>query len=216
LIGFIQHYNSTSNEAIKTEFKDFHFVKIFASCFLVVFLINALFVVLNEKDQWDKLNRLRYFFQKSGERLQVSMFWMYVGCFVNNWVVFWCSLDVLLVCSSATTVQDVLFDALSLLFLYNLDDIGGDLGFFSEEDWKGQELAWVYSYLQNFIRSYPDDTCSWNKVRLKKNLFADVVNTFTICWVVFALFVFPVLHFLVPVITLTGIEASDKFAMSEN
>lgn len=211
LVGFILNYNSTTTDVIKEELRTYSLVKVFAVCFMVVFLINALFVVLKEKEQWDKLNRVRFFLQHTGERLQVQMFWMYVGCFVNCWVVIWCSLDILLVCSSAKTFQDVLFDALSLLFLYNLDDIGGELGFFESEDWKGGELAWVYSRLDDYLRAYPDETgkVTWRLVRMKENLYANCMHYLTIAYVGIALITFPILHFCIPVITLTGIHAED-------
>lgn len=35
-------------------------------------------------------------------------------------------------------------DALGMLFVYNLDDISGDLGFVDHDDWDGLRLAWIY------------------------------------------------------------------------
>ena len=40
--------------------------------------------------------------------------------------------------------MDVLFNAMAVTFLYNLDDIGGEMGFLGDEDWDGEELGKLY------------------------------------------------------------------------
>merc|ERR1712194_425093 len=48
------------------------------------------------------------------------------------------------VVGASESPKDVMFDALGLLFLYNLDDIGGEFGFVDEDDWPGVRLGWIY------------------------------------------------------------------------
>merc|ERR1712217_582462 len=68
-------------------------------------------------------------------------------------VICWLCVDMFLVMGTSDTVQDVCMDALGLAFLYNLDDVGGDLGFLDEDDWPGLQLAW----LSKNIHQYADD-----------------------------------------------------------
>lgn len=83
-------------------------------------------------------------------------FFLFVGAFMNGWVIFWLSLDVYFVIGTAGNVQDVLFDALGLTFLYNLDDISGDLGFVDGDDWPGTQLAWVHENIADAAMDFAD------------------------------------------------------------
>merc|ERR1712046_287537 len=56
-------------------------------------------------------------------------------------------LAVPILCAEADNPLDVLFDALALLFLFNLDDIGGDLELFGDDAWPGARLQWAAKYL---------------------------------------------------------------------
>merc|ERR1712232_534974 len=77
-----------------------------------------------------------------------------VGAFINCWGVAWSCIDMYVVVGASSSPQDLLLDALGLLFLYNLDDIGGDLGFIDEDDWPGERIAWIYKEL---VHPCPDD-----------------------------------------------------------
>merc|ERR1712196_472960 len=59
-----------------------------------------------------------------------------MGALTNCWVVLWCCVDSLVVIGAGLSPKDVLFH-------YNLDDIGGDLGFVNADDWPGLRLGWV-------------------------------------------------------------------------
>merc|ERR1712183_426199 len=80
-------------------------------------------------------------FQLSG------MQYLYIDAVVNTWVITWCCFDVYLLIGAAATPADVLMNALGLVFLYNLDDVGGDLGFVNEDDWPGRRFAWIHANL---------------------------------------------------------------------
>jgi len=84
---------------------------------------------------------------------------------MNGWVIFWLCLDTFLVLGASETVQDVLLDSLGLMFLYNLDDIGGDLGFVNQDDWPGLQLAWLYKNIHKYsdelddVKEFSPDFC---------------------------------------------------------
>merc|ERR1711933_308371 len=67
-----------------------------------------------------------------------------LGPVVNSWVILLTCIASFTILGSSFSPRNVLFDALGLLFLYNLDDIDGDLGFVSSDDWDGLRLGWVY------------------------------------------------------------------------
>ena len=50
--------------------------------------------------------------------------------------------------------QDVLFNSMAVTFLYNLDDIGGEMGFLGDDDWDGEELGKLY---YNSVSQLMDD-----------------------------------------------------------
>mmetsp|Transcript_96559 Transcript_96559/g.186198 ORF Transcript_96559/g.186198 Transcript_96559/m.186198 type:complete len:128 (+) Transcript_96559:1-384(+) len=68
-----------------------------------------------------------------------------MGSFVNNWMVIVCTLDAYMIIGASRTPADLLLDSLALLFLFNLDDVAGDLGFVDEDDWPGLRIAWIHS-----------------------------------------------------------------------
>lgn len=116
--------------------------------FMCLFSLNGLFVIIDERRAWKQLDcMLKYLdahtpkFKWSGESM------LYLDVFMNCWVVFWCTMDAYLLVGSSRTMKDVLFDSLSLLFLYNLDDVSGDLGFVNADDWDGLRLGWIYDQM---------------------------------------------------------------------
>jgi len=122
--------------------------KMLGVMFVFCFSLNGLFVILDEFRGWCQIDgTLRYLdyntplFAWSGEWL------LYLDAFMNCWVVTWCVLDAYLLIGSSGSVKDVLYDSLSLIFLYNLDDIGGNLGFVNHDDWDGHRLGWIYDQM---------------------------------------------------------------------
>lgn len=112
----------------------------------ICFVLNGLYVVMGERDDWLRIHTLIRYFKHHNITMEFK--WrgfLYLGAFTNCWVVLWCCADTVVVLGSSQSPKDVLFDALTLLFLYNLDDIGGELDFVSESDWPGARLGWIYS-----------------------------------------------------------------------
>merc|ERR1712151_1309046 len=102
--------------------------------FMVIFILNGLFVLIEEKSTWkDIYNTFRYLDIKNDKFKMTGRYWLADSAFVNCWVILWSCLDIYVVVGASMSPQDLLMDALGLLFLYNLDDIGGDLGFVDED-----------------------------------------------------------------------------------
>eukprot|EP00929_Paragymnodinium_shiwhaense_P067116 TRINITY_DN33781_c0_g1_i1.p1 TRINITY_DN33781_c0_g1~~TRINITY_DN33781_c0_g1_i1.p1 ORF type:complete len:444 (+),score=79.31 TRINITY_DN33781_c0_g1_i1:102-1433(+) len=131
--------------------------KLVGLLFVVCFLLNGFFVQMDEKQSWLKIDHIwRVLNQQGGEMSGSCELFLYIGAFMNCWVIVWLSLDVYFVIGCAENVQDVLFDALGLTFLYNLDDISGDLGFVDGDDWPGLQLAWVHEHIGEAAANCPD------------------------------------------------------------
>jgi len=129
--------------------------KLMAFLFLFCFCINGLFVHMDEAASWKKIDVL--FRELDQCQLNdTSEILLKVGAFMNGWVIFWLCLDTFLVLGASETVQDVLLDSLGLMFLYNLDDVGGDLGFVNPDDWPGMQLAWLYKNIHRYAEELED------------------------------------------------------------
>lgn len=127
---------------------DWHHVattKCLGMLMMAAFILNGLFVVLAERSSWKQIyNTFRYLdIMNPRFKLEGTSF-LYMDALVNTWVIGWCCIDVFLVVGDSKSPSDVLMNALGLVFLYNLDDVGGDLGFINENDWPGLRLSWIY------------------------------------------------------------------------
>jgi len=121
--------------------------KLLGTLLLFLFILNGLFVVVQCKDTWFKLyNTFQYLKRTADFEVQGQGF-LYLGAFIDCWTVFLCCAACYIVVGTSPTVQDVLFDSLTLLFLYNLDEVGGDLGFVEEDDWPGDRLGWIFKHM---------------------------------------------------------------------
>lgn len=163
--------------------------------FMFAFILNAIFVVLGEQQTFKNVyNTFRFLnwktkdFQMSGQGI------MGLGVFMNTWVIVWTCLDVYVVVGASTTPQDLLMDALGLLFLYNLDDIGGDLGFIEEDDWPGLRIAWIY---QELVHTWPDDEFDEDRLDTQGKVFLGIYY-FIIRFLALLLFVVPFLSCITP------------------
>lgn len=123
--------------------------------FMLAFILNGLFSVIQEQQTWrDLYNTFRFLDWKNEDFKAPGAVYLGAGAFVNCWVILWSCLDMYVVAGACDNPQDLLLDALALLFLYRLDDVGGDLGFVDEDDWPGLRIAWIYNEL---VHPWPDD-----------------------------------------------------------
>jgi hypothetical protein len=119
--------------------------------FMFAFILNAVYVALDEADTFNKIYSTFTYLKENTPKFKVEGHSrLLLGAFMDCWVVFWCSMDAFLIIGASSTPKDLLLDALGLIFLYNLDDIGGDFGFVDDDDWAGDRLGWVYDQMVNF------------------------------------------------------------------
>jgi hypothetical protein len=88
-------------------------------------------------------------------------FWLWLGAALNTWCLLTCSIALLLCFVFSESPKDVIFDALGLTFLYNLDDVGGDLGLLDEQ-WDEDLLGDVYGGLADCEASDDGDNIVQN------------------------------------------------------
>lgn len=121
--------------------------KLLGTLLLFLFIMNGLFVVVECKDTWFKLYNTFQYLKRSADFKVQGLWFLYLGAFIDCWTVFLCCAACYIVVGTSVSVQDVLFDSLTLLFLYNLDEVGGDLGFVEEDDWPGARLGWIFKHM---------------------------------------------------------------------
>lgn len=128
--------------------------KLLGVIFMGAFILNGLFSIISERKTWrDLYNTFRFLDWKNDEFKAPGGWYLGAGCFVNCWVVTWACLDIFVVAGASADPQDLLMDSFALLFLFNLDDIDGDLCFVTDDDWPGLRLAWIYNEL---VHPWPD------------------------------------------------------------
>merc|ERR1712032_160524 len=111
------------------------------------FNLNAFFEASREAGMFDKVTTLVNYF--GGDKFYGNTrLLLLIGEVTNCYVFIISCLCTTLVLGAAESTKDILFDALGILFLYNLDDIGSaQLGFVSADDWPGHRLAWLYQQI---------------------------------------------------------------------
>lgn len=119
--------------------------KILAMLFIACFCLNGVFVIMDEMKSWKKMDQTFRTLNRKTEAHLRGEGWLFLDAITNCWTILWCCLCTSVVIAPAQTPKDVVFDSLGLLFLYNLDDIGGDFGFLNADDWPGDRLAWIYN-----------------------------------------------------------------------
>jgi hypothetical protein len=144
--------------AVPIYFDWIHFAptKVLAIAFLVLFILNAYFFLSDFSKSWVVIYNInRWLDMSTPEFVLTGQKWLWLGGLVNCWVVVWCALSMYLVTGGSRCPQDVILDSLGLVFLFNLDDISGALGFVDEDDWPGKRLGWIH---KKFVATmHPDD-----------------------------------------------------------
>jgi hypothetical protein len=163
--------------------------------FILAFIFNALIVVIEEKQTWrDLYNTFRFLDWKNEKFSAPGGIFLGTGAFVNCWVVVWTCMDMYIVVGASETPQDLLLDALGLLFLYKLDDVAGDLQFVEEDDWPGDRIAWIYKEL---VHPWPDEEFDEDKLDNFGSVWLLLYNV-TVVLICLMLFCVPVAAVLTP------------------
>ncbi|CAE7369478.1 unnamed protein product [Symbiodinium natans] len=119
-----------------------------ATIFLLMFTLNGAIVVDSERIASLKISAMLDALAKTKPEFlkDVNLFWLHVGRVLNCIVVLECCFIVYFAFVLSESPMDVVFNALAVTFLYNLDDIDGEMGFITDDDWDGEELGKVYYY----------------------------------------------------------------------
>eukprot|EP00930_Biecheleria_cincta_P069654 TRINITY_DN57369_c0_g1_i1.p1 TRINITY_DN57369_c0_g1~~TRINITY_DN57369_c0_g1_i1.p1 ORF type:complete len:421 (-),score=75.60 TRINITY_DN57369_c0_g1_i1:23-1285(-) len=163
---------------------DWHHIgltRFLSTMFMFCLCLNCLFVILDEKSSWKKIDDIFRYLQVRTPQFELrGEFWLWLGACTNCWVVLWCCVDSLVVIGRSDSPKECCSDALGLLFLYNLDDIGGDLGFVDRDNWPGLKLGWIYEEMvqENFAEeeSQKADFDPENNTEFAHNLLLGVYS----------------------------------------
>lgn len=135
------------------DMKEYPGTKLLGLALVIMFNVNAYFEVKREAIAYAKIDVM---YSKFGREMfgphsgKILLLGECTNCYV---FVTSCICSCLLL-SFADNPQDVLFDALGILFLYNLDNTSNGLTFISDDDWPGYRLAWLYDqvYDETLVR----------------------------------------------------------------
>ena len=116
-----------------------------ATIFLFMFTLNGMMVIKSERIASMKIGAMLERKALDPQYVRdVSYVWLTVGRIMNCVVVLECCVITYFSFVLSDTPMDVLFNAMAVTFLYNLDDIAGEMGFLGDEDWDGEELGKLY------------------------------------------------------------------------
>jgi hypothetical protein len=124
---------------------------VLGSLFIVLFCLNGVYVLENDVAMSKRIIHLSQVFHAAAGRsphiTPPKEFWLFFGAIVNCWCLILCAVAMwpcFIIAEDGP--KDILFDALGLTFLYNLDDISGDLGFLQDQ-WDEDQLGDIYGAL---------------------------------------------------------------------
>lgn len=160
--GYVGGSNEHGVSAITT--------RILGVCFVGLFCMNGAYVMKSDANMMRKTLDMNEVFrvvaQRNVDYPEPNNYWLWLGVIVNSFCLLSCSFCmVLLFVIAEDGPKDVLFDGLALTFLYNLDDVSGDLGFLDEK-WDEDQFGDIYGGLadqtsssdrQNLIDSIRED-----------------------------------------------------------
>eukprot|EP00927_Polykrikos_kofoidii_P014075 TRINITY_DN16138_c0_g1_i1.p1 TRINITY_DN16138_c0_g1~~TRINITY_DN16138_c0_g1_i1.p1 ORF type:complete len:429 (+),score=81.36 TRINITY_DN16138_c0_g1_i1:74-1288(+) len=205
-------FPSTSDWVENGSMGDAWTTKFVALLFVSCFCLNCLFCHLDEKDAWSKVDRMFNILNYNGKMAGTCECMLQLGAFMNAWVVFWLCIDVYFILGFSETIKDVLMDALGLAFLYNLDDISGDLGFVDGDDWPGLQLAWLDVHIHGV--AVECDDISETEASAACSCFLSCVTIFLIilCIVLPVLFIFTPFQAMTPDPFFENLMTAENFA----
>jgi len=131
---------------------DISYGRILGLLFIVLFCVNGIYVMRKDTEETIKIIHLMEAFKvvawSRPQRFKPpAEFWLWLGAFVNCWCLVMCALCMWpLFVMSQDVPKDVVFDALGLTFLYNLDDISGEFGFL-DGMWDADQFGDIYGAL---------------------------------------------------------------------
>jgi hypothetical protein len=122
---------------------------------IYAFITNGQAAILADAEVWAKVKTLLHALEGRVDEGTISWTWLHAGPLVNSYVLIICCIDLVFLMLVADGPKDALLNALALLFIYNLDELGN--AFLSEDDWNGSNLGAYYARLkERFAAEEPD------------------------------------------------------------
>jgi len=122
--------------------------KLLGLAIVIMFNVNAYFEVKREAIAYAKIDEIYTHFGRKRFGPHSGQILLLGEC-TNCYVFVTSCICTCMLMSFAGNPQDVLFDALGIVFLYSLDNISNGLSFVSEDDWPGHRLAWLHEQVHN-------------------------------------------------------------------
>jgi len=169
--GFLNN-KSTEFSWTGADHKDLDTTKLLSCVFLFTFNLNGLYVLLDYKRSWARIHMTFRYLKHNTPNMDVTGgHFLILEAVTNSWVVVTMCIASFVLIGSSISPRTLLFDALGLLFLYNLDDIDSSLGFVSEDDWDGERLGWIYREMVavNYHPTYGHQTDTADKFDPEKS-----------------------------------------------
>eukprot|EP00928_Gymnodinium_smaydae_P014426 TRINITY_DN15280_c0_g1_i1.p1 TRINITY_DN15280_c0_g1~~TRINITY_DN15280_c0_g1_i1.p1 ORF type:complete len:337 (-),score=84.32 TRINITY_DN15280_c0_g1_i1:78-1088(-) len=117
--------------------------KLLGVLFMFILCVNGLVHIGQEKVNWKRKYAVAHYFKTKGKVRDISMSWLWMGAFMNLWALV-STLGASYVCFATSSAPgDVMYNALALTFLYNLDDVGGDVLVVSPSSWPALGVGWL-------------------------------------------------------------------------
>lgn len=142
-------------ELSASELRDMPFTKSLQFLFIALFILNAMWVLVDDHETFNQMDHLWDYLNCLTDINFTGEYWLWLGSLTHCWLVIWSVLAHFILIGKCDDFKDVVFDSLGMLFLYNLDDIGADLGFLEDDDWYGGQLKWMYDNI--VVTKWPED-----------------------------------------------------------
>mmetsp|Transcript_33966 Transcript_33966/g.78583 ORF Transcript_33966/g.78583 Transcript_33966/m.78583 type:complete len:453 (-) Transcript_33966:90-1448(-) len=78
-----------------------------------------------------------------------AVFFLFLDCFMTCYLTMVCLVDMVLIFTFAASPKDICFDALGLLFIFRLHEVGGDLDYISEQDFNSERIGELCHHVRN-------------------------------------------------------------------
>jgi len=125
------------------EWRTFSLTKVIGFLFVFCFILHTLAASLSEANDWIKIHEMFVFFA-TGTGAYVGWVVLMLDAWCACWVMCWCCVAAPIVVGMASDPREVLYDGLSLLFLFKLDDFGSELDVFKDCEWPLYKFGWIY------------------------------------------------------------------------
>lgn len=151
---------------------------------VLLFDLHALYEIGREGESWQRCSILFNYLGCSSKQ-HVSLRMLNAGAVMNSYLLVTSCLVTFVLMGTAEGTQDVLFDALGICFLFQLDNIGegSQLSFFTDQDWPGQQMAWMFERMNEKVDDPPEAGTYRHAYKIARWIILLLSFALPICWV---------------------------------